>query len=501
MSTLRTLLRDGLRLALLRAPRKIPAQVGISPVLLLVALDALLGLPRVWSLIEAPRTFAINGLAGPLIALALLLVAGAALARLAQRPTLTFTVAAWLAAAGLVPTLAGVLPVATSFANEHLAARWVIHVVWWCAIVLRLAWFLAPGIGRALAGAAAAAAISVLPWLAMDVPELIETDWLAHYEQMAARGEGADYREPGELSDPEATFHAQTALLERALEQLAPQRPGQIDLYVLGFAGDASEGAFRNEVDFLPELAAHRFDAAGRSLRLVNHPGSADAVPLATATNLERALRGIGQRMDVDEDILFLYLSSHGSEDPELYVNQPPLPLDQLDPARLRDALDAAGIRWRVIVISACYSGGFIDTLRGPRTLVITAARADRTSFGCGNSANATWFGQAFLVDGLNHTTSFRRAFLRARHRIAEREKAEEYDPSEPQWAAGEAITERLARWRDALPPGRAVSFIPSVQVVDDDSATSRPAAAPPPDGDDEPADPPAPASDGKEGV
>ncbi len=66
-------------------------------------------------------------------------------------------------------------------------------------------------------------------------------------------------------------------------------------------------------------------------------------MPLATATNLERALRGIGQRMDVDEDILFLYLSSHGSEDPELYVNQPPLPLDQLAPARLRAALDAAG--------------------------------------------------------------------------------------------------------------------------------------------------------------
>ena len=60
-------------------------------------------------------------------------------------------------------------------------------------------------------------------------------------------------------------------------------------------------------------------------------------------------------------------LTSHGSEDHEFYINQPPLPLDPLTPQRLRVALDASGIRWRVIVVSACYSGGYIEALRAGR--------------------------------------------------------------------------------------------------------------------------------------
>lgn len=475
MSAFGAVLRDGLGLALLRAPRRILPQVGIGMVLALVLLDELLALPRLWVITEAPRTVSTLGLGGVMFWLAMWLLAGAALARLSQRPLLASTAAAWLAAAGLLPTLIDSMLSLSPLGGDHGTVRWAIHALWLCAITLRLALFLAPNFGRALAAAVVAAVITLLPGLVVQPPELIETDWEAHYEaRFAEDGENyVDDRIPGELDDPETTIYAQPDLLDLALRRLAPQRPGQIDLFLLGFAGDASEGAFRNEVDFLPELARSRFDAEGRSLRLINHPGSAADLPLATVTNLERALTGIAQRMDPEEDILFLYLSSHGSDEPELYVNQPPLPLDQLDPLRLRDALDDAGIGWRVIVISACYSGGFIDTLRSPNTLVITAARADRTSFGCGNSANATWFGQAFLIDGLNHTASFRRAFLRARAQIAEQEKTEDVDPSEPQWLAGEAIGSQLAKWLEQLPPGTPATFVPSVQVIADPPASA----------------------------
>lgn len=465
MSTLSTLLRGGLRLSFLRTPRQVPVQVGIAPALALIALVEALRLPGVWAETGAPHTLAVDGIASPLITVAVLLLASAALARLAQRPSLHLTIFAWLAAAGAIPTLFDTLLRCTLRGGTHAEALWWLGMGWWGAITLRLAWFLAPNAGRALAGAAGASAIGLFAGLAVDAPSLVQTDWLAHYESREESDHDAA-RLASELEDPEGTIYAQPALLDLALRRLAPQRPGKIDLFLVGFAADADEGAFRNEVDFLPALAAHRLDAEDRALRLVNHPGSADELPLATVTNLERALEGVAGRMDVDEDILFLYLSSHGSEDPELYVNQPPLPLDQLDPLRLRDALDDAGIRWRVIVISACYSGGFIDALRDPRTLVITAARADRTSFGCGNSANATWFGNAFLVDGLNHSANFRRAFLRARRQIAEREKAEDYEASEPQWAAGDAINAHLTHWLDALPEGKTAEFVPSVRVV-----------------------------------
>ncbi|BBI69111.1 hypothetical protein PKHYL_33020 [Psychrobacter sp. KH172YL61] len=101
--------------------------------------------------------------------------------------------------------------------------------------------------------------------------------------------------------------------------------------------------------------------------------------------------------MNADEDVLFLTLSSHGNEDIVQLAN-PPIAMDNLDAAWLREALDASGIRWRVIVVSSCYSGSFIDELASPTTVVITASAADKASFGCTNTAEMTYFGQAFLL-------------------------------------------------------------------------------------------------------
>jgi hypothetical protein len=202
-----------------------------------------------------------------------------------------------------------------------------------------------------------------------------------------------------------------------------------------------------------------RFGGEGRTLALLNHPDTVAQIPLATATNLERTLHGLGTRLDPEQDILFLYLTSHGSEEHELYVNQPPLPLDQITPQRLRAALDDSGIRWRVLVVSACYSGGFLDALRGPDTLVLTAARADRASFGCGSDSDITWFGKAFLTEALNRSTDFVAAFEQARERIAAWEKDEEFEASLPQIAQGERIGAQLERWRSGFEPGPALAF------------------------------------------
>lgn len=79
-------------------------------------------------------------------------------------------------------------------------------------------------------------------------------------------------------------------------------------------------------------------------------------------------------------------------------IENAPLELNQIDPKWLKDALDKSGIRWKVIVISACYSGSFIPALQDDNTLIITASAADRTSFGCENEADYTYFGRAFLI-------------------------------------------------------------------------------------------------------
>lgn len=279
----------------------------------------------------------------------------------------------------------------------------------------------------------------------------------------ARNGTGADkaQAQASPTFDAEAVLYQQPALVQRAIEGIRAQTPGAIDLFGIGFAGDGNERVFRNEVEFFEQLMSKRFDAAARTVSLINSPRTVDAVPLATLTNLKLALDGVAARMDPTEDVLVLFLTSHGSEDHLLYVGMKPLPLRQIRPVDLRRSLDKSGIQWRVIVVSACYSGGFVDALRDDRTLVITAARRDRTSFGCGSASEVTWFGKAFLVNALNQTTDFERGFDLASRQIREWELADSETPSVPQLVGGWAIRQHLQTWRKTARGGEPVPFKP----------------------------------------
>lgn len=462
MGTFTRMLRDGLRLAFFLRPRATPLDAGFATwfcvALLGLALDA------AWhaAVVESPRSVNGYGVQTALAAGLLRLAASAALCALTRRRALFWTVATWLEAAALpVALVAGGLYVAAR--DSELPLHWIgwcLSLAWSLLIVLRLASFLQPArLSRAFGGAMFAFVLQAAPWVWLDAQMLWETNWSA---QNNADDDLAEYREPGELAEPEATMYAQSELLSRALDGLAPQRPGTIDLFALAFGGDASEDVFRNEVEYVQQLLPQRFDATGHTLVLLNHPDTSASQPLATATNLERALRGLGRRMDPAEDVLFLYLTSHGSEEHELYVNQPPLALDQLTPKRLRSALDAAGIRWRVLVVSACYSGGYLDVLRDPQTLVMTASRADRASFGCGADAEITWFGRAFLAQALNATADFEQAFKHATRQIQTWEQKDGIEASHPQIDVGDRIGAQLERWRAEFTPGPALPFVPT---------------------------------------
>ena len=114
-----------------------------------------------------------------------------------------------------------------------------------------------------------------------------------------------------------------------------------------------------------------------------------------------------------------------------------PLHLRDLDPPSLRQMLDAAHIRWRIVVVSACYSGGFIEALKSDTTLVMTAADAHHTSFGCGSESDFTYFGKAYFDQALRKGTSFTGAFEDARRIIEARERGEGKTPSNPQMYVG----------------------------------------------------------------
>jgi Peptidase C13 family len=242
----------------------------------------------------------------------------------------------------------------------------------------------------------------------------------------------------------EEVFEAQRDLLERKLAALLPQRPEIPEYYFLSFAPDASEAVFRRELDVIQPLVDTRLDTAGRSLRLQNSSESLRTQPIATAGNLSRALNGIGKILDPEKDVLLLYLTAHGSRSHQLSAVLDPMSLDGLNAPRLRRYLDESGIKNRVIIISACFSGGFIDTLSDDNTLILTASDSESTSFGCGNESDFTYFGRALFKHGLMETVSLTQAFTKALPVIKEWEAERKLVLSNPQMKQGINIFGKL---------------------------------------------------------
>lgn len=298
---------------------------------------------------------------------------------------------------------------------------------------------------------------------------------LASVDPDAALDSDADVDSwPSQAPTPEQVLYAQPRMMRDALAQLGPRVPGKPNLYLLVFAGDGSEDVFRNEAEYAARLFAQRFGATSHSLVLENNPASLTTRPLASWSNLETALEGLGKVMQPDQDILLLYLTSHGSEDHSLLVDMDPLPLDQLGASDLAGILAMHPLKWKVVVVNACYSGGFVPPLRGPGTLVLTAARSDRSSFGCGSDSDITYFGKAWLVDALNRTPDFIEAFKQASGEISQWEKRGKLTPSEPQIDIGNGIAEQLAWWRKGVTPGPALPFKPATPAGSASAATPR---------------------------
>ncbi|MDO9315814.1 MAG: C13 family peptidase [Burkholderiaceae bacterium] len=247
---------------------------------------------------------------------------------------------------------------------------------------------------------------------------------------------------PPFFAPTQAIFEAQVRALPEALARLQPGRPGVVDLYAITFAPFAEEDVFSREASLVSELMRTRFDARQRVVQLQNHASTAGDVPWATPLNLKRSIDRIAALMNRDEDILFVHLTSHGARDGQLAASFEPLAVDVVMPHQLTGWLDAAGVRYRVISISACYSGSWVEPLSGPGTLVMTAADALHTSYGCGRKSELTFFGRAMYDEQLRHTHSFEAAHAAVRPLIEQREKeAGKTDGySNPQIAVGRAI-------------------------------------------------------------
>ena len=263
---------------------------------------------------------------------------------------------------------------------------------------------------------------------------------------VACRGPAVPVVAPAPLKRPaldvESIYYDQPRLVQAALDNVLVSQDGVPETYFVGFASSAKEDVFENEVKHIESLFRDRLGAEGRTALLVNSRNTMDELPLANGPNLESILKGMARKMG-PEDLLFLHMTSHGSKDHKFSVLFESMRLNDLSAKRLGEIVNGAGVPWRVVVVSACFSGGYIEQLKSPRAMVITAASADRTSFGCENGREYTYFGAAYYRDSLTDG-DYRAAFERAVPLVRKREESRGFKHSDPQIWVGDEIVDKL---------------------------------------------------------
>ena len=217
----------------------------------------------------------------------------------------------------------------------------------------------------------------------------------------------------------------------------AVEDAGKIGVVSFGLFGD--QGVFRSEATGAAEIVAGRFETGPINVQYNSRKGGS-----ATVEALARSLQEAAGRLDAEKDVLFLILTSHGSPD-GLAIKAGRL-TETLTPSRLADMLAKTAVRHKVVVISACYSGVFVPPLANANVLVITAADANHSSFGCEDKAKWTYFGEAFFNVALRQPVGLKEAFLDARSRIRKRELREHFEPSNPVMAGGANVLPLLVR-------------------------------------------------------
>jgi len=437
---------------------KLRFRIGVSQLLVLFVLSAWLDLAVDTLRREPGSTFVLSGLISEGFYGAVLMLVAALLALIFRQPSFALALPVVLLSSEWPLQLARIFSATALEAGgwlgaalraEQLILLWTFFWLWRSAAVS-----LAPRYPHYLLRYVGAAILLASPlWFASAY--LPEMGWWEAPLEEAAR----DSRFPSPAS--ETVLSAQQDLFDEALDDIKDERHGVTDLYFVGFAPFAGEDVFRKDMELARTLFDERFDTAGRSILLINNPRTVLEQPMATVTNLRATLKEIGATIDRDDDVVMVYLESHGGRDHHLVADFPPLELDQLTPEMLRASLDEAGIKWRIIVVSACYSGGYIDPLKDDFTLVLTASAADRTSFGCGTESNATYFADALFQHALRFEDSFVKAFEQARERIAAREQEQKVSPpSDPQIFIGDEMAAKLPKLEAALRARRASGTI-----------------------------------------
>ena len=203
-------------------------------------------------------------------------------------------------------------------------------------------------------------------------------------------------------------------------------------------AGDGSIPVFDNATGRMATLLEAVGTPAGDIHRFSVSPDML-AKPRVQLASKERVLDAIATLHPAPGQACFVYMTSHGAHGPGLFLS----PRHEfLSPSDLDAALDSGcGSAPTVAIVSACYTGNFaVAPMSRPNRIILTAAAADRPSFGCGSGQEFAFYDECLLksLGGLPHdwpdvATDTGRC-------VAKLEAEDREQPSRPQSAIGSRV-------------------------------------------------------------
>jgi len=319
-------------------------------------------------------------------------------------------------------------------------AIFAVEIVWWLGAMLCVLRSLEPqsrlhALGRA---AALFVALLIANALVPHAPVFVGRDFDARnanwWEYLYARHA---------LSGVARIDEAQSKLLQSEFAALAPQRNGAPGIYALGIAG-MDQDVFVKELNGALASIAAILPIKDRTVRLINSHETDATIPLATPQNLAAAVHGVAAVMDKNNDVFVLVMTSHG-ERTGFALQLPGNRMIEFSPQQVASTLDSEGVKNRVVIVSACYSGIFVPPLANDDTIVMTASDDKNTSFGCAPERDWTYFGDALFKQSMQPGVDFQQAFDHARALIHGWELMDRVPPSNPQGHFGPALVAKLA--------------------------------------------------------
>ena len=441
-STLHALGRNlaaGLRLALFMPVERASFRISAAQLILVVILSAAIDVDADWVRVTGEARFSILGLHGEIFALGLLALTSALIAILRRDAEVYLALPIVVLASFPLIQIAHVLP---DLPQAHQAVTTQTKAFFEYAI---LAWMLAvavravyvcvdPGRPRRRLWAAAGGLLLIAPFWFAPLLGPLEPWW----REFDATPTGADAVSPAS----EAVLAAQEFMMDRALDGLDDERSGTVDLYFVGFAPDSRRPGFAADVDTAQRTMDERWNTSGRSVVLVNSPLTVAERPFASITHLRQVLLEIGDIIDADDDVVMVYVTGNSRADHTLTAVNPPLELAALSPQGLKQLFDAANIRWRIVVVSTCEAGAWIDALKDDETVVIASSAAGVRGADCAGSLRPGAFASAFFGEAMRRSDDLTAAFEAARRQLVGQHAAE------PVMSVGPAIAEQLKALR-----------------------------------------------------